>query len=37
MDDGVFSNQISDKRCRICGRLGCKGGAECLAAAERRA
>ena len=34
MDDGVFSNQISDKKCRTCGRLGCEGGTDCLYAAE---
>jgi len=30
-------NRISGNRCRICGRIGCEGGAACTVAAESRA
>ena len=36
MDNGVYSNQFSDKKCRTCGRYGCEGGIACEVAAERR-
>ena len=36
MDDGVYSNQFSDKKCRNCGRIGCEGGASCEIASEMR-
>lgn len=34
VDDGVWSNQFSGKKCRTCGRIGCEGGASCEAYAE---
>jgi len=36
MDDGIYSNQFSDKKCRVCGRYGCEGSIDCECACERR-
>jgi len=35
-EESIFFSQQSDKKCRICGRIGCEGGPSCEMAAEMR-